>query len=99
MSVEPEEKVLLSLLRESLQQQNATNRDGFDRLEAAHGSLADVVKDTSAAAQRDFRIMAGVLLVGLLGTMGVDLYGKVGNAVISTAAPAAHAKEAPNGHE
>lgn len=90
----PENEVLVNLLSDALQRQNDTNKDGFDRLETGLTDVVRVVQDGTTASQRDFRIMAAILLLGLLATMGVNISGSWGDAVVSLS-PVATAAETP----
>lgn len=94
-----ENDVLVSLLSDSLKANNDTNRDGFDRLESASVAVTQAVLDTSAAAQRDFRVLSAVLLLGLLVAMGMNVSGSWGDASFNvTPAAQAATPEVRNGN-
>lgn len=74
--VDDDDITLTRLLANAFQDQIVTTRTGFDRLETA-------VIQAAHSAQRDMRVIAILLLFGLLASIGINVIGKWGDAEIS----------------
>lgn len=89
--------ILIDLLGSHLEQQNAATTVGFNKLDESMNRVTVAVTDTANAAQRDFRILAFLLLAGLLASMGISTDISWGDVAIDvTPAAQAHTiSEAP----
>lgn len=70
------DNALIGILDRALQNQITTTQDGFNRLES-------VGRDS----QRDMRVIAFLLLFGLLASTGVNVYGKYAGAQVGMETP------------